>query len=55
VNKFISTFTNEEMTKIKVVDFEKLHNFVVENFFIGNCLGLQNSIEIFFAECQGIN
>jgi len=28
VNKFISTFTNEEMTKIKVVDFENLHNFV---------------------------
>jgi hypothetical protein len=25
---------NEEMVKIKVVDLEKLHNFVVDNFFI---------------------
>jgi len=32
VNKFISTFTKEEMTKIKVVDFGKLHNFEVNIF-----------------------
>jgi len=32
VNNFISTFINEEMMKIKVVDFEKLHNFEDENF-----------------------
>jgi hypothetical protein len=25
---------NKEMTKTKVIDFEKLYNFVVENLFI---------------------
>jgi len=34
VNKFIFTLSNEEMIKIKIVDIEKLYNFVVENFFI---------------------
>jgi hypothetical protein len=26
--------SNEEMTKIKIVDLKKLYKFVVENFFI---------------------
>jgi len=30
------------MTKIKVVDFKKLYNFVVDNFFISNNLVLEN-------------
>jgi len=32
------------MTKINVVDLEKLYNFVVKNFLIWIRLGLQNSI-----------
>jgi len=34
VDKFILTLSNEEITKIKVVDLEKLYNFVVEYFLI---------------------
>ena len=34
MNKFIFTLSNEEMTKINVVDLEKLYKFVIENFFI---------------------
>jgi hypothetical protein len=32
VNNIITTFSNEEMTRIKVVHLEKLYNFVVESF-----------------------
>ena len=32
------------MTKINIIDLEKLYNFVVENFFIWIHLGLQNLI-----------
>jgi hypothetical protein len=31
---FTTTLLDEEMTKIKAVDLEKLYNFVVDNFFI---------------------
>jgi hypothetical protein len=34
--------SNEEMTNIKVVDLEKLYNFVVEHFLIYSHLGPQN-------------
>jgi hypothetical protein len=34
VNNVTIASSNEEMTKTKVVDLEKLYNFVVENFFI---------------------
>ena len=34
MKKLIFTLSNEEMTKIKVVDLKKLYKFVVENFFI---------------------
>jgi hypothetical protein len=34
VNNVTIALSNEEMTKTKVVDLEKLYNFVVENFFI---------------------
>ena len=37
VHKFTSlstTLSDEEMTKIKVIDLEKLYNFVVDNFLI---------------------
>jgi hypothetical protein len=35
---------DEEMTKIKVIDLEKLWNFVVYNFFIWNYLVLRNAV-----------
>jgi hypothetical protein len=34
VNNVTIALSNEEMTKIKIVDLVKLYNFVVENFFI---------------------
>jgi len=33
---YTTTLPDEEMTKIKVVDLEKLHNFVIDNFLIWN-------------------
>jgi hypothetical protein len=30
----VQTKSHEKMTKMKVVDLEKLYNFVVDNFFI---------------------
>ena len=34
VNNVTIALSNEEMTKIKVIDLEKLYMFVVENIFI---------------------
>ena len=34
MNNVTTTLSDEEMTKMKVVDPEKLYNFVVDNFFI---------------------
>jgi len=34
LHKFFFTLSNEEMTKLKIVNLEKLYNFVVENFLI---------------------
>jgi len=34
VNKSIFTLSNEEMSKINIVDLERLYNFVVENLLI---------------------
>jgi hypothetical protein len=34
VNNVTTTILDEQMTKIKVVDPEKLYNFVVEHFLI---------------------
>ena len=34
VNNVTTTMSNEQMTKIKVVDLQKLYNFVVENISI---------------------
>jgi hypothetical protein len=31
---FTTTLLDEEMTKMKAVDLEKLYNFVVDNFLI---------------------
>jgi hypothetical protein len=42
---YITTLPNKEITKIKVVDLEKLHNFVV-NFLIWNHVIKENYIWI---------
>ena len=34
VSNVAITLSNKEMIKIKVVDLEKLYNFIVEHFFI---------------------
>ena len=34
VSKVAITLSNKEMIKIKIVDLEKLYNFIVEHFFI---------------------
>jgi hypothetical protein len=34
VNKFIFIFSNEEMSKIRIVHLDELYNFEVENIFI---------------------
>ena len=34
MNNVTITLSNEEMTKTKIIDLEKLYNFVVQNFFI---------------------
>jgi hypothetical protein len=34
VNNVTITLSDEEMTKIKVIDFDDLYNFVVDDFFI---------------------
>jgi hypothetical protein len=31
---YTTTLLDDEITKIKVIDLRKLHNFVVDNFFI---------------------
>ena len=66
MNNVIVALSNEEMTKINFVDFEKLYNFVVEKFFIWIHLGPQkllrktdlprakkiHTAKSLFAECQ---
>jgi len=34
VSNVAITLSNKEMIKIKVIDLEKLYNFIVEHFFI---------------------
>ena len=49
VHKFTSlstTLSDEEMTKIKVIDLEKLYNFVVDNFLIWNHFVKENYVWI---------
>ena len=42
--QIIQTKCDGEMSKTKVIDIEKLCNFVVDNFFIWNYLLVQNAI-----------
>jgi phenylacetate-coenzyme A ligase PaaK-like adenylate-forming protein len=43
---YTTTLSDEEMTIIKVADLEKLHNFVVDNFFIWSHLFKENYVWI---------
>ena len=44
MNNVITTLSDEEMTKIKLVDLDKFCNFYVHDFFIWNQLVLQNNV-----------
>ena len=44
VNNVITTLSDEEMTKIKLVDLDKFCNFYVHDFFIWNQLVFQNNV-----------
>jgi len=57
MNKFIFTLSNEEMTKINIIDLEKLYNFIVQNFSkfgLKICLPsvFLHSAKKVFAKCQ---
>jgi len=41
---YITTLWDEEITKTKVIDLDKLFNFVVGNFFSWNHLLFQNLV-----------
>jgi len=43
---YTTALLNEEMTKIKVVDLKKLHNFVIDNFLIWNYFVKENYVWI---------
>ena len=43
---YTTTLLDEEMTKIKIVDLEKLHNFVVDNFLSWNHFVKENYVWI---------
>ena len=44
MNNVITTLSDEEMTKIKVVDIDKFYNFYVHDFFSWNHLLVQNVV-----------
>ena len=44
MNNVTITLSDEEMTKIKVIDFDELYNFVVDDFFIWNHLVFKNVV-----------
>ena len=44
MNNVITTLSDEEMTKIKLVDLDKFCNFYVHDFFIWNQLVVQNNV-----------
>ena len=41
---FANTFSNEEMTKIKIVDLDKFNKFAIHDFFSWNHLGFQKLV-----------
>ena len=44
MNNIITTLSDEEMTKIKVIDLDKFYNFYVYDFFSWNQLVFQNNV-----------
>ena len=44
MNNIITTLSDEEITKIKVVDLDKFYNFYVHDFFSWNHLAFQNDV-----------
>ena len=44
MNNVITTLSDKEMTKIKVVDIDKFYNFYVHDFFGWNHLVFQNDV-----------
>ena len=40
----VQIFSNDKMTKIKVVDLDELNNFCIHHFFIWNHLGFENLV-----------
>jgi hypothetical protein len=44
VNNVTITLSDEEMTKIKVIDIDELYNFVVDDFFSWNHLVFENVV-----------
>ena len=44
MNNITTTLSDEEMTKIKVVDLDKFYNFYVHDFFSWNHLVFQNDV-----------
>ena len=44
MNNVTITLSDEEMTKIKVIDFDESNNFYVHDFFIWNHLVFQNDV-----------
>jgi hypothetical protein len=41
---FAITFSNEEMTKTKVVDLDEFNKFYIHGFYIGNHILFQNVV-----------
>jgi hypothetical protein len=48
VNNVTITLSDEQMTKIKVVDFDELYNFYVHDFFNWNHLLLKNIVSSWY-------
>ena len=44
VNNVTTTMSDEQMTKIKVVDLDKFYNFYAHDFFSWNHLAFQNDV-----------
>jgi len=51
INNVIIILLNEEIDKIKVIDLEKLYNFIVENFLFELIYYFKMCFEVLFTEC----
>ena len=56
MNNVTITLSDEEMTKIKVIDIDELYNFVVDDFFSWNYLVFEKLFEVvIFTNSNSIN